>query len=184
MKLRNIEFSGMPDGEVEVREMGKAVYQLTLENLEFINDFYMLLEDKRSVALHALEKRYIKSKANLSYYKFLIVRGFIKCNFIVLDNHLDVDDNGNLNTEFVLCPRTGECIECGLVCNSPIDTELSEREIQVLRLIADGMENVAIADELYISTHTVHNHRNNILKKLGKNNTAELVSYWYKSNLK
>ena len=183
MKLQQIEFSGLPDGEVEVRDQGK-VFQLTTQNYEFIDEFIDLLKSKRKIAYSALEKRYIKSKANHSYYKFLIVRGFIKCNFIMLDNHMDIDENGNFNTEFVLCPRTGECLECGLVCNSPANTELSEREIQVLRLIAVGKENVTIADELYISAHTVHNHRNNILKKLGKNNTAELVSYWYKSNLK
>ncbi len=184
MILRNFEFQGLPDGEVEVREIGKATYQLTQSNHEFIDAFHALLEEKRSIALNALEKRYEKSKTNYRYWKFLIVRGFIKCNFIVFDNRLDIDDNGNLNTEFVLCPRTGECAECGLVCNSPINTELSDREIQILRLIAEGKENTTIADELYISVHTVHNHRNNILKKIGKNNTAELVSYWYKNNLK
>ena len=101
----------------------------------------------------------------------------------MLDNHLDIDENGNMNTEFILCPRTGECIECGLICNSPANTELTDREVEVLRLIADGNDNMTIAEILYISVNTVHNHRNNILKKLGKSNTAELVRYWFENNM-
>lgn len=180
MILQQIEFSGLPDGEVEVRDKGK-VYQLTAQHYEFIDEFIDLIKSKRKIAYIALEKRYAKSKTNYPYYKFLIVRGFIKCNFIPLDNRWDIDENGQLHTEFVLCPRTGECAECGLICNSPTNTDLSEREVQVLSKISEGKENTVIADELYISVHTVHNHRNNILHKLGKTNTAELVRYWFEN---
>lgn len=181
--LRSIESSGLPDGEVEIRPKGEPVYQLTPSHREFITEFIEMLRCKKPVALNALEKRYEKSKANRIYYEFLIVRGFIKCNFIVLDNHLDIDENGNFNTEFVLCPRTGECIECGLICNSPTNTDLTDREVEILRLIAEGNDNMTIAERLYISVNTVHNHRNNILKKLGKSNTAELVRYWFENNM-
>ena len=180
MILQQIEFSGLPDGEVEVRDQGK-VYQLTPQHYEFIDEFLDVLKSKRKIAYMALEKRYSKSKSNYPYYKFLMVRGFIKCNFIMFDNRMDIDENGNFNTEYVLCPRTGECVECGLICNSPANTDLSEREVQVLCKIAEGKENRIIADELYISVNTVHNHRNNILKKLGMTNTAELVRYWFEN---
>lgn len=181
--LRSIEFSGLPDGEVEVRPKGENVFQLTPSHREFITEFIDLLICKRLVALNTLEKRYEKSKANRHYYEFLIVRGFIKCNFIALDNHLDIDEYGNLNTEFILCPRTGECLDCGLICNSPANSELTDREAEILKLIAEGNDNKTIAEILYISVNTVHNHRNNILKKLGKSNTAELVRYWFENNM-
>lgn len=183
MILRNIEFIGLPDGEVEVRVMNEPSYKLEQSHREFISAFIELLIAKRPIAFSALEKRYAKSKTNTTYYEFLIVRGFIKCNFIVLDNHLDIDASGNINTEFVLCPRTGECIECGLICNSPANTDLSDREVDVLRLIVSGNDNNMIADTLSISANTVHNHRNNILKKLGLNNTADMVRYWYENEL-
>jgi DNA-binding CsgD family transcriptional regulator len=182
MTLHNIEFSGLPEGEVEIRMEGK-VFKLEPNHRDFIVAFIQLLISKRLVALNALEKRYAKSKANTIYYEFLIVRGFIKCNFIQLDNHLDIDAAGNLNTEYVLCPRTGECHECGLICNSPANSELSDREKDVLRLIVAGCNNTEIADQLYISQNTVHNHRNNILKKLGMTNTAELVRYWFENEM-
>jgi DNA-binding NarL/FixJ family response regulator len=48
----------------------------------------------------------------------------------------------------------------------PPDAVLTEREKQVLRLVADGKENDEIARELYISPHTVKNHISSILLKL------------------
>lgn len=45
-------------------------------------------------------------------------------------------------------------------------TELSDRELEVLRLIADGLSNAAIADKLVISEKTVKGHVSNILSKL------------------
>jgi len=184
MELKNIEFNIRPDGEVEVRFKGENVFTLEPTNREFINLFIELIISKRSIAFTALEKRYAKSKENTIYFEFLIVRGFIKCNFSMLDNQADVDENGNFNTEYIPCPRMGECSEYGYICNSPINTELSPREIDILRLIKEGLDNVAIADRLYISVNTVHTHRNNILKKTGSENTADMVRYWYECELK
>jgi DNA-binding NarL/FixJ family response regulator len=47
-----------------------------------------------------------------------------------------------------------------------IKTLLSEREIQVLKLILQEKSNTVIADELFISIHTVNSHRKNIFRKL------------------
>jgi two-component system nitrate/nitrite response regulator NarL len=45
--------------------------------------------------------------------------------------------------------------------------ELTAREIEILRLIADGLKNQEIAARLYLSVHTVKNHVHNILERLG-----------------
>lgn len=55
--------------------------------------------------------------------------------------------------------------------------ELSERERDVLRLIALGHTNAEIADQLYISIRTVESHRAHIQQKLGVSSRAELVRY-------
>lgn len=62
-------------------------------------------------------------------------------------------------------------------------TDLSEREMQVLSLIASGKSTKEVADELFISTKTVDTHKAHILDKLGLKNTAELVRYAIKNGL-
>jgi two-component system response regulator NreC len=55
--------------------------------------------------------------------------------------------------------------------------DLSEREVEVLRLIALGHTNAEIAGQLYLSVRTVESHRANIQRKLGLATRAELVRY-------
>jgi two-component system response regulator NreC len=54
---------------------------------------------------------------------------------------------------------------------------LTEREIQVLRLIADGNTNKAIARLLTVSVNTIETHRKHIMDKLDLHNTAEIVRF-------
>ncbi|MCO6499829.1 MAG: response regulator transcription factor [Vicingus serpentipes] len=60
---------------------------------------------------------------------------------------------------------------------------LSEREIEIIKLISDGLTNKEIADALFLSTHTVNTHRKNIMNKLGIKNTAGIVIYAVKENI-
>jgi DNA-binding NarL/FixJ family response regulator len=60
---------------------------------------------------------------------------------------------------------------------------ISERELEIITLIAEGYTNVEIAEKLFLSPHTVNTHRKNILQKLGVNNTAAIVMYAVKTNL-
>ena len=62
-------------------------------------------------------------------------------------------------------------------------TPLTEREIEILKLIADGLTNQEIAEQLYISPRTVDTHRRNLLQKLGVKNTAGLVKYAFEHEL-
>ena len=54
---------------------------------------------------------------------------------------------------------------------------LTARELQIAELCATGMINKEIASRLGISQRTVEVHKNNIFKKLGINNTVELMRY-------
>ena len=60
---------------------------------------------------------------------------------------------------------------------------LSERELEVLRLLAVGKANADIARELYLSPHTVRNHISNIMSKLQIANRTEAAAYAIKSGL-
>ncbi|HLV42861.1 MAG TPA: response regulator transcription factor [Brumimicrobium sp.] len=60
---------------------------------------------------------------------------------------------------------------------------LSERELEIIKFIAEGNTNAQIADILCLSPHTITTHRKNIMAKLGTKNTAGIVMYAVKSNL-
>jgi DNA-binding NarL/FixJ family response regulator len=54
---------------------------------------------------------------------------------------------------------------------------LTERELQIVRLVAEGLSSRVIAEQLSISTKTVDTHRANIMEKLGLHNIAELIKF-------
>ncbi|MFO7879164.1 MAG: LuxR C-terminal-related transcriptional regulator [Bacteroidales bacterium] len=56
-------------------------------------------------------------------------------------------------------------------------SELSQRETEILALVARGYANKEIADQLFISTHTVISHRKNITEKLGIKTISGLTVY-------
>jgi DNA-binding NarL/FixJ family response regulator len=60
---------------------------------------------------------------------------------------------------------------------------LSERENEIIVLIAEGYTNNQIAEQLFLSNHTITTHRKNIMSKLGVKNTAGIVMYAVKTNL-
>jgi len=60
---------------------------------------------------------------------------------------------------------------------SPAPGNLTAREVEVLRLIAQGYTNQQIADQLVISVKTVETHKAHIMDKLGRRSRVELVRY-------
>jgi len=60
---------------------------------------------------------------------------------------------------------------------------LSNRELEILKLVAIGLVNRDIAEKLYISEHTVKSHLKNILSKLHLDNRVQLTSYAYQHGL-
>jgi two-component system response regulator NreC len=57
------------------------------------------------------------------------------------------------------------------------DSELTDREIEILKFIVDGVPVSAIADRIFVSVKTVNTHRQNILEKLNLKSTPDLVKY-------
>jgi DNA-binding NarL/FixJ family response regulator len=58
----------------------------------------------------------------------------------------------------------------------PRASDLTEREREVLDLLADGLSNAAIAEQLFVSVHTVRNHIANLSAKLGAHSKLEVLS--------
>jgi len=77
-----------------------------------------------------------------------------------------------------LAAPTGRRLQTG-----QIHQPLSRREHQVLQLIADGLENQAIADILYVSVETVRTHVKSILRKLASRDRTHAVAVAFRSGV-
>lgn len=65
-----------------------------------------------------------------------------------------------------------------------IEGELSDRELDILTLLADGLNNKEIASNLYLSEGTVRNYISNMLDKLSLRDRTQLAIYYYKSKFR
>jgi DNA-binding NarL/FixJ family response regulator len=79
-----------------------------------------------------------------------------------------------LNGEIYRCDDSFE------INNEPNShTIVTEREIEVIKLIADGFTNIEIGEKLFLSPLTVDRHRKNVILKLNAKNTASLIKIAY-----
>lgn len=83
-----------------------------------------------------------------------------------------------LNRKY-LCPDVAEAVTRAMSQQSHtvLPTKLSNRERQVLQLVAEGLTSAMIADRLCIALSTVEVHRRNIMRKLNLHNIADLTRY-------
>lgn len=66
--------------------------------------------------------------------------------------------------------------------SSLVDT-LTEREIEIIKLVSEGMTNTQIGEKLHISPRTVDSHRTNLMKKIGVHNVASLIRFAFKNGI-
>jgi DNA-binding NarL/FixJ family response regulator len=100
-----------------------------------------------------------------------------------------VQETGRGNKFF--CGQILETIRKASIDVNDIDFEsfncepvmLSVRESEIIVLISEGLTNGQIAEQLFLSNHTINTHRKNIMAKLGVKNTAGVVMYAVKTNL-
>lgn len=184
MNLENVEFYSTPDGEVMVKESDKPVRLLEEGERDIVQELFMIIRDRYPIAFERLSQLYSKSERSRIHFEFKIVHRFIRCNFGEYDQYnFDINNNGIFQFEEVKCPLRGECPFEGDICKPQLNTKISDREKEVLKLIADGLKSLDIANELAISITTVSRHRENIKAKLQLRTTGQMVEY-YVTNLK
>lgn len=82
---------------------------------------------------------------------------------IVLNNYINRSRNGGNGQDYL--------------------SQLSLREIEVVKLFGEGLTNQEIADKLFISIRTVESHKNNIMKKINLRTTVDLVKFAIRNNI-
>ena len=74
-------------------------------------------------------------------------------------------------------PRLGARLAADVAAAKRSAPELTDREVEVLRLIARGHTNREMAERLYLSVRTVESHRARLQRKLGRSSRSDLVEY-------
>ncbi len=157
--------------------------EVTEKSKDLIEEILARIENFYPEAYQALNESYNKNRLNQSYLDFLRVRRFLKCNFADLDTSDHDDDNAVFNFEKIHCPLRGECKFEGIICMPKFNSKLSKAEIRVMKLYYENESIDRIADNLYLSGHTVKNHIKAAYAKLGVHTQAEFISYANKNHL-
>jgi DNA-binding NarL/FixJ family response regulator len=125
-----------------------------------------------------------------NYYKMVSagVKGFVLKTAPVSELEkaiLAVSDNGNYFSNELLRQIITRMADKSLKAeaNDKILSSLTNREIEVIKLVAAGLSNEDIADKLNISIPTVKSHRSNILSKTSCTNSSSLVMFAIKNKL-
>ncbi|SFC32193.1 PAS fold-containing protein [Flexibacter flexilis DSM 6793] len=92
----------------------------------------------------------------------------------VIDISPNQDENSPARSQF-LNFKTGDFIPFEETQKPTL--ELTRREVEILKLVKQGLLSKHIADKLSISIHTVNTHRQRLLEKLGANNSFEAVEF-------
>lgn len=136
-----------------------SIHRLDEMHWSFILQFDTAIAVQRPEAYKALCEEYGPG----AHKAFDRVFQFCACNFSTKDDNTDIDDDFNFVTERVACPVRHKCT----LPYCRFETDLSKRELEIVKLFAQGFAEINIAERLFISPATVHNHVTNIYRKLG-----------------
>ena len=164
------------NNEVYCRNQAGKAIRLT-ETSPIIPELIEMIQEYCPEAFEAWEKEYAKCLPNILYYRYRIVTRFIRCNFGIIDNVYDIDNRGKANLEDVPCPLRGECKHECIICHPKFNSKISAAEFRVLKLWFEGNNKEQIAEQLYLSVHTVNNHIRNAFNRIGLKDKADFFKY-------
>ncbi len=181
-RLSTTEFFSY-ENEVWYKTADGTSGKLSETDVDMVSALYSLIEEFYPKAFDALNVEYERCKLNLHYFRFRVVSRFIKCNYAIIDDCPDLTNGVFTNFEYVSCPLRGECRYEKIICRPEFNNKLSNAEYRVMKLWYEGADENAIATELFLSPHTIHNHIRNAYCKLGIHSRSEFVRYSDKTNL-
>ncbi|PIQ20248.1 MAG: hypothetical protein COW65_16105 [Cytophagales bacterium CG18_big_fil_WC_8_21_14_2_50_42_9] len=190
-------------------KLGYAVQQFTDNGVAFFNDIVHPEDQHKIWRLVKIVWDYLLHlpAAERPFYKFSCDYRLVKpdgtcIRFLEQNSVLQLDSQGNIThllgvgsdithwkkndniLATVISTKDGTSFTCTPEdTNLKTQTMLSKREREVVRLVAAGYNSRHIADELFISVHTVNTHRQHIIEKTNVKNTSGMVQYAFSHGL-
>lgn len=179
--FRNIEFSLTPKGTIQYNMNG--VIKVYEENdYEFTGAAMDWISENYPDAIKILEKKFADSKMNRPFFHWQIVTNFFACKCGIVDNVMDIDNEGTLHGEFVSCPVRLFCKD--KVCKTEPKFRLTRAESEILPLLANGLSHNSIGVILKKNPETVKSTICRACKRFGLPvNGKMLVSFCNKKEL-
>lgn len=146
-------------------------------NRDLVTHLFEMIVEYWPDAFKALSKEFKSSSANITFFQWLVVRRFFKCNFSKLDTTSQDICRGSFNFERVDCPLRGECKLEGIVCGPKFNSHLSQMQLRVMEQVYYGKRIEEISEMLFISQNTVKNHIKASYCKLGIHEKSEFIRY-------
>lgn len=174
--LANMEFYMTPSGGIMIHD-DSGVRKLSEHDRNFISTLIEKIADFHPEALKALSDLFKESRHNIPFFEYKIVQRFIKCNWAEFDSTMDIDRFGNFNFEEVGCPLRGDCPHEGIICKPKFNSNLSEREREVMQLLYEGVPDVTVSNKLHVSIETVKTHKRNAFRRTGVHSLPEFIIY-------
>ena len=149
-------------------------------------DGFSLLEQIRQrypglkvIILTMYEEPYLIEKAKKSKANGYLLKNSANGELVEALNHVLISDQFFLPAGLVKQKRDNESYRDEFIEKM----HLTVREIEIIKLVAEGKSAKEIAEQLFLSLHTVDTHRRNILTKLKLKNIADLVRFAFENHV-
>ena len=163
-----------PNDFEELMQNGISLLKLLFQFSTDEKANYKLINEYRILNSSQIYTRVIEQHQVLELDK----NGNIWLNLSIIDISPDQNTTEGLKSQLYNF-RTGNIIPFNRdkLHIAGIDISLSKRELQILKMVKDGLLSKEISSNLNISLHTVNTHRQRVLEKLGANNSMEAVVF-------
>ena len=181
VELKSIEFGLTSVGTIQysvpggMRVYDKNDYEFTGVAMAWLNENY-------PDAVKVLERKFAASKMHRTFFHWQIVTNFFACKCGAVDNVLDIDEDGVLHSEFIMCPNRFFCKD--RVCMIAPKYKLTPAENDIMPLLADGLSHKSIATILNKTPDAIKSTICRACKRFGiEVNGKKLVAFWNKKGL-